>query len=102
MVLGWRFLFSRFRHFSSAVVLEGQNHGLFFLLALATGARVSELISLLREEIAILFTSKGVTLYPNPNFLAKNENPKFRKFPVFISKLRSEVGVPHPLCQCRI
>ena len=65
---------------------------------LATGARVSELGALLRDDESVLFSGDGVTLYPNPNFLAKNENPLFRRDPIFISRLWAEDGVPHPLC----
>ena len=69
-----------------------------FLTALATGSRASELSALLRLDKNLIFSGDGVTLYPNPNFLAKNENPRFRRDPIFISRLRLEDGGPHPLC----
>ena len=69
-----------------------------FLLALATGGRVSEIHALLRGEDFISFNDSGVTLYPNPNFLCKNEDPGCRRGPIFISSLRETDGSLHKLC----
>ena len=69
-----------------------------FLLALATGGRLSELHALLRAEDFLSFEEQGVSLFPNPNFLSKNENPGDRRGPIFISCLRHKDGSPHPLC----
>ena len=69
-----------------------------FLLSLATGGRVSELHSLLRAPDFITWEEEGVTLFPNPNFLSKNENPSERRGPIFISSLMKEDGSPHSLC----
>ena len=69
-----------------------------FLLALATGARVSELAALPREDEFVVFSGDGVTLFPNPNFLARNENPNIRRDPIFIHKLLLDSGTNHPLC----
>ena len=69
-----------------------------FLTALATGGRSSELSALLRLEKNLIASGEGITLYPNPNFLAKNENPRCRKDPIFIPRLNDEAGGPHPLC----
>ena len=69
-----------------------------FLLALATGNRVSEIHALLREDQFLEFSSSGVLLSPNPNFLAKNESPSNRRSPIFIPRLSNEDGSPHPLC----
>ena len=69
-----------------------------FLLALATGRRVSELNALLRTDKFLQFDKEKVTLFPNPNFLAKNEDPSHRWDPIVISRLRDEEGGPHPLC----
>ena len=69
-----------------------------FLLALATGGRISEIHSLLRSEDNIVFGDGGVTLFLNPNFLAKNEHPGSRRGPIFISCLMGTDGAPHPLC----
>ena len=44
------------------------------------------------------FEEAGVSLFPNPNFLAKNENPGSRRGPIFISRLFYEDNSPHPLC----
>ena len=38
------------------------------------------------------FSNLGVTLFPNPNFLAKNEAPNVRRAPLFISRLKGEGG----------
>ena len=69
-----------------------------FLVALATGSRVSELGALLRQQEFVKFENTGVTLSPNPNFLAKNECPQVRRSPLFIASLLKEDGTPHPLC----
>ena len=50
-----------------------------FLLAMASGARVSELVALSRDEGHIEWLDSGeVNLYPDPTFLAKNELPSKR------------------------
>ena len=72
-----------------------------FLLSLATGTRVSELHSILRGEEFMEFSNLGVRLFPNPNFLAKNERPDCRRPPIFISRLKTEGGEPHLLCPVR-
>ena len=69
-----------------------------FLLALATGRRISELNALLRAQDFISFSPEGVKFYPNPNFIAKKEDPSDRWDPMFVSRLRDEEGGPHPLC----
>ena len=69
-----------------------------FLISLATGGRVSEVHSLLRTQDSMSFEDAGVTLFPNPNFIAKNENPGSRRGPIFISRLLQEDDSPHPLC----
>ena len=70
-----------------------------FLTALATGARVSELGALLRSPDDLVFSGDGVTIYPNPNFLAKNEHPQFLRSPIFITSLSYTEGDSRPLCQ---
>ena len=69
-----------------------------FLMCLATGGRISEIHALLRTEDYVVFSESGVSLYFNPNFLAKNEHPGSRRGPIFISVLNEEDGAPHPLC----
>ena len=69
-----------------------------FLVALATGGRVSELHALLRGPDYIDFCEGGVRLFPNPNFLAKNESPSVRRDPIFINNLLLPDGMAHPLC----
>ncbi|MEO1765194.1 MAG: hypothetical protein AAFR83_25350, partial [Cyanobacteria bacterium J06629_18] len=50
-----------------------------FLLAMASGARLSELASLVRDPGHISFENSGeVLLVPHPTFLAKNESPEDR------------------------
>ena len=50
-----------------------------FLVALASGARVSELAALSRDNGFIKFLITGeVSLSPHPKFLAKNEDPAHR------------------------
>ena len=70
-----------------------------FLLALATGNRVSELHSILRGEEFMEFSNLGVRLFPNPNFLAKNEKPDVRRKPIFISRLKAMGGLLTPCVQ---
>ena len=69
--------------FSRNPSLKDRTMVTLFLTALATGARISELHALLRQDDDILFSGEGVTLYPNPNFLAKNEDPILRRNPFF-------------------
>ena len=62
-----------------------------FLLAMATGARLSELAALTRDPEHVLFKESGeVTLYPDPTFLAKNEDPYKRWDPWNIPPLPEE------------
>ena len=50
-----------------------------FLLALASGARISELAALSRDKGFVKFLPSGeVSLAPHPKFLAKNEDPQNR------------------------
>ena len=53
-----------------------------FLIALASGARISELEALSREKGSVRFLKNGeVLLKPNKAFLAKNEQPQDRWHP---------------------
>ena len=54
-------------------------------------------LRLLRGDDFISFNADNVTLYPNPNFLCKNEDPSTRRGPIMIQRLR-QGGEPHPLC----
>ena len=50
-----------------------------FLIALASGARVSELAALTRDPQYLIFTEDGsAKVRPDPKFLGKNENPNKR------------------------
>ena len=52
----------------------------------------------MRSPDFLTFSLEGVKLFPNPNFLTKNEDPSDRWDPIFMSRLRNEEGGPHPLC----
>ena len=84
--------------FQNVKCLKDKTLVTIFLVALATGSRISELQALLRTVESIVFSDNGVTLYPNPNFLAKNEDSVLRRSPLFISSLENEEGSPHLLC----
>ena len=59
-----------------------------FLLALATGSRVSELVGLSRNKDHVMFLESGtLVLHPDPTFLAKNEVPSHRRPPIRIPSL---------------
>ena len=72
-----------------------------FLLSLAMGSRVSELHALLRDDGFINFNGGSVTLFPNPNFLCKNENQSCCRTPFVIAGLLQEDGTPPPVCPVR-
>ena len=62
-----------------------------FLLALATGSRVSELVALSRDKGHITFYPSGVAkLIPDRTFLAKNELPTKRKKPLRVLSLDND------------
>ena len=73
-----------------------------FLIALATGHRVSQLAALLRCPEFTKFGPElsSVTLATRPSFLAKNERPDHRFSPVIVPAWTVE-GEPHPLCPVR-
>ena len=54
--------------FQNVKCLKDKTLVTIFLVALATGSRISELQALLRTVESIVFSDNGVTLYPNPNF----------------------------------
>ena len=70
-----------------------------FLVALASGLRVSQLRALTRSENLTKFApdSSQVTLAPNPKFIAKNERLHHRMKPVMVPAL-IEGERPHSLC----
>ena len=86
--------------FQSSPSLRDRTAVLAFLLALATGSRGSELHAVLRGSNFIVFSGDGVSFYPNPNFLAKNEDPQHRRPPIFISKLSWARRGPTPALSC--
>ena len=70
-----------------------------FLVALASGLRVSQLAALTRSHVLTKFAggARKVTLAVHPSFLAKNERLHHRMKPVVIPALWSG-DVPHVLC----
>ena len=65
-----------------------------FLLAMASGGRVSELAALTRDPGSVVFEENGdVTLYPDPVFLAKNEDPAKRWNPWTIHPLPQDLSL---------
>ena len=70
-----------------------------FLVALATGHRVSQLAALLRTPQFMRFgpDDSSVTLSPKPLFLAKNEREGHRVSPVIVPAWMSSSD-HHPLC----
>ena len=68
-----------------------------FLLALALGGRISELHALTRRDITGAESDK-ITIFPDPLFLAKNEDPGKRFKPLQVSKLLDSKGHPLSLC----
>ena len=69
-----------------------------FLVALATGARVSEIHALHRDAKYISFTDEVLTLSFPTTFLCKNEDPVRRRPPITIRALFDHEGLPHRLC----
>ena len=62
-----------------------------FLIALASGGRVSEIHALRRgHNFSYVDASGSLVLSPGPDFLAKNENPQFRRTPWRIPKLSTD------------
>ena len=71
-----------------------------FLLALATGSRVSELHTLYRQSEFLAFggNDSSVTFYSRHLYLAKNEIPVCRRGPIITQDLLGDDGTPHSLC----
>ena len=62
------------------------------LIALATDSRVSELLALRRELEFLAFGNHILTLVSRVSFLAKNEDPMHRYFPIVIPRLWDGTG----------
>ena len=70
-----------------------------FLLAMASGARLSEIVALVRGEGNIQYLDSGhVLLYPDSVFLAKNELPNNRWGPWRIPSLQEEPSLCPVAC----
>ena len=63
-----------------------------FLIALATGSRVSELHALRREPEFLAFGIHDLTLVSRVPFLAKNEDPLHYRDPIVIPRLWDRAG----------
>ena len=73
---------------NSSAALKPLSRKCLFLLAMASGARMSELVALLRGDNHVQFLESGeVLLFPDPAFLAKNELPTRRWGPWRIAPL---------------
>jgi len=76
-----------------------------FLVALATGARRSEIHALSRHSRDLVFSKKGVSVRTKPQFLAKNQLPDHDPGPFFIKSLEVFTGRDTPdrlLCPVRM
>jgi len=84
--------------FSINLSLEDLKMKVVFLVGL--GVRISELHSLLRGSNFIKFDDAfySVTLFPNPEFLAKTESASNRGKPIIIKSFRLCSGHHHCLC----
>ena len=86
-------------HFASSIDNESASlkditQKSIFLIAMASGARVSEIVALSRDDGHIEFLDSGeVNLYPDPSFLAKNELPTKRWGPWKIVPLREDLSL---------
>ena len=70
-----------------------------FLLAMASGARLSEIVALVRNKENVKYLESGhVLLYPDPVFLAKNELPTNRWGPWRIPSLPEEPALCPVAC----
>ena len=58
-----------------------------FLVAAASGRRRSFIHALTTQEGFLRFTSRGVTMLPNPAFLSKNQTAEFTPEPLFLPRL---------------
>ena len=72
-------------------------HKCLFLIALATGLRISQLKALIRGPSYLKFGNDHVSLAPHPKFIAKNERPNHKIDPILIP-VWEENGNPHTLC----
>ena len=77
-------------------------HKAIFLVALATGLRISQLAALIRTPGFCIFRNneETVSLAPNPKFLAKNEREKHRLQPIEVVGWKERDNF-HPLCPVR-
>ena len=70
-----------------------------FLIAMASGARLSEVVALVRDRDHIQFGDSGeALLYPDPFFLAKNELPTKRRGPMRIRPLPEDPSLCPVVC----
>lgn len=74
-----------------------------FLLAMASGRRVSCLHALSVEEGHLRENQSGTTLVPSPGFLAKNESVNYMSKSIILTKMSRLSSIPEDrlLCPCR-
>ena len=72
-----------------------------FLVAIATGSRVSELNAIQRESKFLTMFENHVSITFESDFLHKNEKPGQRNPPILIKALINEDGSAHTLCPVR-
>ena len=64
-----------------------------FLIALASGGRISEISALQRGSNFVKEVGSDLLLAPATDFLAKNENPQLRREPVYIRALSPDLSL---------
>jgi len=85
--------------FNRKISLPFLTQKVLFLLTLDTGGRISEMQALKRGKASLQFRlDESFFLIPDPDFLAKNENPAAKKAPSHVSSLFLADGSLHPLC----
>ena len=82
--------------------LEALVHKTLFLVAAASARRRSELHALSVKKGFIRFSPGGVSLLPDPHFLAKNQTESFSPTPVFLPKIESISSVPEDRLVCPV
>ena len=82
--------------------LEALLHKTLFLVAAASARRRSELHALSVRSGFIRFTPAGVSLIPNPQFLAKNQSESFSPSPIFLPRIESTSSVAEDRLVCPV
>ena len=74
-----------------------------FLIAAASGRRVSDIHALSTAAGHLIFSENGVRLLPRVGYLAKNQSQSFTPIPIILPDLRKATGSPDegPWCPVR-